>query len=298
MGESEHMEKTMIAKLKTESGYQWTNKLEGMFKDVQMSKDMMEKFKKLSKLNSAIQMDVNVCTTGYWPTKKTIPYHTPKEIAPACDEFKKFYLNQHSGRKLDWQYDQGQATIEVAFSKMMKRGFVLSTYQMMICLVFNSEKVITFKQLLDHTGIPKFEIANHLLSLCHPKVNILLKRPNTKHLNEPHEGHKFMLNPKYKNDLRLVTVPLLRSVEDPNVIEREAKAIQLQRRHQMDAAIVRIMKARKTLRHNLLVGEVVTQLKARFKPNPRQIKNRIEALIEQEYLDRDVNNRGVYNYLA
>jgi len=42
--ESEYSEKSMIGKLKTQAGYQWTNKLEGMFKDVQKSKELLVKF--------------------------------------------------------------------------------------------------------------------------------------------------------------------------------------------------------------------------------------------------------------
>ncbi len=45
--ESEHSEKSMISKLKTECGYQWTSKLEGMFKDVQLSKDLCHNFRTL-----------------------------------------------------------------------------------------------------------------------------------------------------------------------------------------------------------------------------------------------------------
>jgi len=48
----------------------------------------------------------------------------------------------------------------------------------------------------------------------------------------------------------------------------------------------------------LLTAEVITQLQARFQPKPNDIKKRIEALIEQEYLERDAADRGVYNYLA
>lgn len=58
------------------------------------------------------------------------------------------------------------------------------------------------------------------------------------------------------------------------------------------------MKTRKTMRHNLLVAEVISQLSARFKPRPNDIKKRVEALIEQEYMERDANERGTYNYKA
>ena len=70
------------------------------------------------------------------------------------------------------------------------------------------------------------------------------------------------------------------------------------RKHQTEAAIVRIMKQRKTLDHNNLIAEVTAQLSSRFTPVPNMIKARIEALIEREYLERDENNMKVYNYLV
>jgi len=296
--ESEHSEKSMIAKLKTECGYQWTNKLEGMFKDVQLSKDLMQNFKKVydSDLDAAaVQLEVNVCTTGFWPTSKLTPCNMPKELQPSCEKYKRFYLNQHSGHKLEWRYDQGQAEVSIDFNAQTRKALVVTTYQMMILLVFNSFKRVNYKQILDMTGIPKSEIANHLLSLCHPKVQVLLKRPNTKKLEE---SHQFQVNSNYKNPLKKVHIPLLRAVDTDENTEEEGKHIELQRRHQMDAAIVRIMKTRKTLRHNLLVAEVGSQLSARFKPSPNDIKKRIESLIEQEYMERDPNERGTYNYKA
>jgi len=296
--ESEHAEKSMIAKLKMEAGYQWTNKLEGMFKDVTISKELMDKFKRSqgdSKINADIQLEVNVCTTGYWPSSKIIPATLPGEVKQICDNFKQFYLAQQGGRKLEWRLDQGQGEINVNFSKAVRRGLILSTYQMMIMLVFNNTKVAAFKHIMQVTGIPRFEIQNHLLSLCHPKVAVLLKRPNKKELGE---DDKFMINPKYRSQLMNVVIPIMRAVINPNDGIEEEKHIRLQRKHQMQAAVVRIMKARKTMRHNLLVAEVITQLSARFKPKPTMIKKEIEGLIEMEYLERDKNNRGTYNYLA
>ena len=65
----------------------------------------------------------------------------------------------------------------------------------------------------------------------------------------------------------------------------------------IEASIVRIMKSRKRLNHNLLVSEVVNQLR-HFKPLPKTIKKKIEHLIERDYLARDETEVNFYNYLA
>lgn len=70
------------------------------------------------------------------------------------------------------------------------------------------------------------------------------------------------------------------------------------RKPQIEAAIVRIMKSRKQLDHNAIISEVTRQLAPRFLPNPAVIKKRIESLIEREFLERDPNDRKIYRYLA
>jgi len=70
------------------------------------------------------------------------------------------------------------------------------------------------------------------------------------------------------------------------------------RRHLVEAAIVRIMKARKMLHHNDLIAEVTKQLSVRFVPSPQFIKKRVESLIEREYLEREENDRRMYTYVA
>jgi len=295
--ESEHTEKSMIAKLKTECGYQWTNKLEGMFKDVQLSREMMQKFKKEvydTEKNEDLQLHVNVCTTGYWPSRSVQPSNLPKEISQACDKFKRFYLNAHSGHKLEWRLDQGQAELSVTFSPKIRRTLVVSTYMMMILLVFNQLKVATFKQILDMTNIPRNEISNHVLSLARPQVQVLDKKPPTAALED---AHKFRINPAFKSTLLKVNVAMV-NFGQKTAGRGGGAGVELARRHQMDAAIVRIMKSRKTMKHQLLVAEVVQQLSARFKPKPADIRKRIEAMIEQDYLARDAKDRQTYNYTA
>ena len=70
------------------------------------------------------------------------------------------------------------------------------------------------------------------------------------------------------------------------------------RRHMLEAAIVRVMKSRKTMDHAGLTAEVLRQVAPRFPAQPPDIKRRIEALIERDYLERDAGNPNIYAYVA
>ncbi len=82
--------------------------------------------------------------------------------------------------------------------------------------------------------------------------------------------------------------------------ERLVSHVQVEedRKPQIEAAIVRIMKSRRILDHNSIVTEVTRQLAPRFLPNPAVIKKRIESLLEREFLERDATDRKLYRYLA
>lgn len=60
-----------------------------------------------------------------------------------------------------------------------------------------------------------------------------------------------------------------------------------------------MIRQRKELSHQMLVTEVIQQLSSRFAPDITMLKQRIETLIEKEYLERveDVE-RAAYRYLA
>jgi cullin-4 len=63
----------MIAKLKAECGATFTNKLEGMFKDMDLSREIMNAYaqhlesKRAGERRDRLEMTVQVLTTGYWP---------------------------------------------------------------------------------------------------------------------------------------------------------------------------------------------------------------------------------------
>merc|ERR550525_1527968 len=92
LSESEQSERSMIGKLKTESGYHWTSKLEDMFKDIQRSKELMQDFRK-KHTDFECELNVSVCTTGAWPTSSIQPVKKPPDIVSVADTFTNFYLN-------------------------------------------------------------------------------------------------------------------------------------------------------------------------------------------------------------
>ena len=70
------------------------------------------------------------------------------------------------------------------------------------------------------------------------------------------------------------------------------------RRYTVEAAVIKVMKARRTIEHANLVAETTKLLQNKFKPDPIQIKQRIELLIERGYIERDENDKKIFKYIA
>lgn len=323
---SDDAERSMIQKLKTECGYQFTSKLEGMFTDMKLSADTMDSFKTyVSDLEpgslGGVDLSVHVLTTGYWPTQSTAKSVLPQEVQRACEVFTKFYLNNHSGRRLSWQTNMGTAELRGQFGAK-KHELTVSTYQMAILLLFNTANSISFKEMGDMTGISAIDLKRNLMTLTSPKYKLLLIKgavaKQKKQDDEDGEDKKeegagagaekqavaltdesvFLFNDKFRS--KLYRVKVLQVVQKETEPEREGtqKKIDEDRKHMVEAAIVRVMKARKSMEHSALIAEVTKQLSGRFRPNPLMIKKRIESLIERDYLERSAQSQKMYNYLA
>ncbi len=59
-----------------------------------------------------------------------------------------------------------------------------------------------------------------------------------------------------------------------------------------------IMKARKTIKNQALIQEVISQISQRFAPKIPDIKKAIETLLEKEYMERVEGSKDTFAYIA
>lgn len=218
---SDDAERSMISKLKTECGYQFTSKLEGMFTDMKLSADTMESFKNYVQNNDqnllgGIDLSVHILTTGYWPTQNIPKCILPAEINKCCEVFRKFYLGNHNGRRLTWQTNMGTADLKAHFGSK-RHELSVSTYQMVVLLQFNSTDKISFKELAAMTGIAGPDLKRNLLTLSCAKYKILNKEPSNKTVEE---GDSFAFNDKFRS--KLFRVKVMAVVQKETEKERSA----------------------------------------------------------------------------
>ncbi len=292
------LEKSMIMKLKAECGSQFTNKLEGMFKDIDLSQDIMVQFRQSpqfqDRLPPNMELNVSVLTTGYWPTYTPMEVRLPEELTVCQDLFKEFYISKHNGRRLMWQSSLGQCVMRVQFPKGLKELHV-SLFQCVVLMLFNDAEALTYREIEETTGIESTELQRTMLSLAcgKPNCRILLKSPKSKEIAA---DDVFTFNSTFSDKSFRIKVNSIQMKETVEENQQTNERVFQDRQYQIDAAIVRIMKTRKSLSHNLLITELFQQLK--FAVKPQDLKKRIESLIDREYLERDQKNSQVYNYLA
>ncbi|XP_065039588.1 cullin-3A-like isoform X1 [Musa acuminata AAA Group] len=296
---SDDAERNLIVKLKTECGYQFTSKLEGMFTDMKTSQDTMQGFYASQgfEAGEGPTLVVQVLTTGSWPTQPSAACNLPAEILGVCDKFRAYYLGTHSGRRLTWQTNMGTADLKATFAKGQKHELNVSTYQMCILMLFNSVDRLSCKEIEQATAIPSQDLKRCLQSLaCVLGKNVLRKVPMSKDIAE---DDIFSINDKFMSKFFKIKIGTVTAQKESEPEKQETRQqVEEDRKPQIEAAIIRVMKARRVTGYNSIVTEVTKQLQPRFLPNPVVIKKRIESLIEREFLERDEGDRKLYRYLA
>ena len=322
-------EQEMIRKMKVELGNSFVLKLEAMFKDMAISEQLTSTYqtgiKSSDPSHQFPELSIHVLTLTTWPLEtmqapsitEQEPSARNKVIYPSAidhvrQSFENFYISKHAGRKLTWLPHMGTADIRVTFPKIEGKEGVLgkdrrhelnvSTYAMVILLLFNEHASLTFDQIQSLTNISTSDLVRNLQSLAvAPKTRVLVKEPMSKDVKPT---DVFTFNPRFTHPYTRLKIGVVAG-SDRNRVEGDRERRETEKRNDVDrtyaaeAALVRIMKSRKELAHQQLIAEAMTQLATHFPPNVNKLKAAIENLIEREYFERvEGSNPPAYRYLA
>ncbi|KAI0264030.1 Cullin-domain-containing protein [Gloeopeniophorella convolvens] len=286
---SDEAEASMISKLKEACGFEYTNKLQRMFTDMSLSKDLTDSFKERMEQNHT-DMDINfsvmVLGTNFWPLNPPKDgFIVPTDIQLTYDRFQKYYQTKHSGRKLTWLWNYSKNELRTNYLNQ-KYILMTSAYQMAVLLQYNNNDTLSLDELATATNVSKELLTQVLQPLV--KSRILISE----------ETDQYDLNPNFKSKKIRVNLnqPIKAEVkaESSDVL----KTVDEDRKYVIQATIVRIMKARKTMKNQPLIQEVISQISQRFTPKIPDIKKAIDTLLEKEYIERVESTRDTFAYVA
>ncbi|VDK77179.1 unnamed protein product, partial [Onchocerca ochengi] len=276
---SDEAESNMISKLKQMCGFEYTSKLQRMFTDTSLSKDITEKYKQhlaSKNMNLGLDFSIMVLGSGVWPFSQSPIFDIPVQLTKCMESFNEFYQTQHTGRKLTWLLAQCRGELS-AYGFQRKYTFTATTAQMAVLMMYNENTEMTLQQICDNTKL-RHEIVTQivqalvkveLLSIVGSKIDIDTNTPlsTVLRLNSDFSNKKLKVDlskTMARAEIRQETVEVHKSVEDDR----------------------------------RLVVQVLAQLASRFKPKVPMIKKCIDILIEKEYLQRVENEKDLYEYLA
>jgi cullin 3 len=297
--ESEILERAFISHLRYECGYAFTRKLEFMFRDMQLSTDIMNDFATGEPM-VANRIQVRVLTSGSWPVTHSSKCLVPRQLQSASESFSHFYSKRFRGRKLTWQYSMGSG--ELLFESRGRTYHMnVTTFQMCVLALFNRFENVTFQQMLDETGIEEKELKRNVIGLMLDRkekrvTKLLVKKGSAGKQLLPTDS--LAVNVSFFSAHPKVSFGPVMLKEAPAEKEVTLMKVNTQRQFEVDACIVRVLKSKKAMAHQQLIMSVITQLKKRFVPKPMVIKKRIETLISKDYIRRNKDDAQVYEYIS
>ncbi|KAI8811084.1 Cullin [Cladochytrium replicatum] len=290
---SDDAESGMISRLKAACGVEYTSKLQRMFTDVAVSHDLQKRFRTSMESRGAkmsVDFSVMVLTAGSWPlSASSQDFQLPVELESSILHFGQFYMNVHSGRKVSWLYHLCKADLRVNYLDK-KYELNVSLYQLAVLLAFNTSSSLQLRDIKEQTQLSEGEMIRIVKTLVDAK------------LFEPVDSLSIdswvKLNESFSSKRTKIKISSALQMDTQQETEQARKTVDEDRKLYVQAAIVRIMKARKQLGHAALVHEVVGQTKGLFSPSVSLIKKSIESLIEKQYLERAQNQRDHYIYIS
>jgi len=219
------------------------------------------------------------------------------------EQFEKFYIMGNPKQKLLWDIPNSSATL----TRMFDKEYIIETsgLQALILLLFNTSEIVLNGKLPSLLGAnletkpeKKKQVLDHLEAAVYAlmKSNLIFADNETRLDKEFTKDTQLTLNKSFTSKAKKIVVTRMNKKEKAEESKETEEKVMEERKYEVDASIMKIMKGRKKCAHGDLLEALKSQLKFLFQPPA--IKKRIEGLIEREYLKRDEKNPNVYLYIS
>lgn len=295
---SDELEEGILQKLQEGNSLEFTSKITKMFQDMKSSEDLKTRVRDIIGYDTCVgDFSPLILAQSMWPFVHNEDYNLKiaPELLRTIEVVEQEYSKKHSGRNLQWLWNHGKNEVKANLSRKGKPPFIftVSNVQLMILLAFNDQATHTYLSLKETVGVTQNVLDAHLLPFV--KFKLMEQNPPTpQQMNQPQTT--FTIVSEYKSKkLKVNFVSSIRN-EQKQEDDETSREIDESRKNYLTASIVRIMKARKTMKHNDLVNEVLLQAHSRFKAKLIDLKRAIEYLLDKEYIAR--REGDFFEYLA
>ena len=147
----------LIAYEHSECGAGFTHNLEQMFKDIEIAKEEMKSYRQTledQEKHLPFDLSVNVLSASAWPSYHQVQVIVRPEVLLATADFERQYNIKHTGRKLEWKHAMAHCQLRATFPKGNKE-IVVSSFQAIVLLAFNSNETISYADLQELSGLGK-----------------------------------------------------------------------------------------------------------------------------------------------
>lgn len=293
---NDDFEKTVVLRLREVQGPEFTSKLSTMIGDMETSRDLNIAFSEEAK-DLSHDFSMTVLASGRWPTGDSMQLMAlPNDVSHAVDAFKKFYSRQHEGRVLKIVYGMSRATI---LSKCQANGrlrLTTSSFQMAVLLAFNNVDIASISYLLATTVMSEESLYIALVGLVKTSVLLVDKEDVTSWT--PDTSFTVNLALKPLRAILSTNIPVtLANTRTSSPVAVDSTEVNREREFKLHAAMVRILKARRSIEHKDFFLETAAQVQKYFRPEVSMMKKAVEHLIDLEYCKRREGTK-YYEYIA
>lgn len=267
-----------------------------MFSDLQLTRVLLESFG--SQSPSPTFFEPTVLTTFAWPFSSLVSDEThlqaPRLLSSERDRFSAWFCEHTRGaKKLRWLTKLGKVLLLISEQgpKTVRSQVWVPEAIAWLLVLFNDEEEWSVESLAKALGMSEANVNTYVqvLSSGSGGPRLLFVLPTGKITLASLTGLPKQFSINAPQSSATVASDEKESASEVSTVEA--------RKYQVDAAIVRLMKSRKTLPLTDIVCQTAELCRPLFVPDARFIKSRLEILISLDNIVRDEKRSEVFHYV-